>query len=328
MTYPLTFIAGISIYWCMLGVAGLVLLQRYEKYLTCLFLMSTLGSVALMLVCCFGIGHPQFDALSAFFLLLMSTVSIGIGLFSSHYFNHLIMAKKGVLFLLYHVCLASMVWILIADNAIVFLIAWELMSISSYLMIATTDNSAETLRAGFLYFLMTHMGALFLFVGFAVMVHGADAISFSAMRAAHLSPLYATIVFICILIGFGVKTGMLPFHLWAPEAYATVSSPIAALMSGVMLKMGIYGLIRFVFDLLNAPHQLWGLVILILGTSTAFYGVVMSAMQTDMKRLLAYSSIENGGIISAAIGLALMFYASSQQLHGWIRTYSGIISFI
>jgi formate hydrogenlyase subunit 3/multisubunit Na+/H+ antiporter MnhD subunit len=314
MTYPLELISGITMYWFILGIVGAFALRRNEKYLTILFLLGTLGSLALLVVCCLAFGNPQLDDLSAFFLLLLSTTSVGIGLFSSHYFSHLHSQKKSVLFLLYHWLLACMVWIFLADDAYVFLIAWELMAISSYLMIVTTDSSAETLRSGFLYFLLTHLGALFLFIGFALMIHGAHDASFSAMRVAHLPPMYATAVFICVLIGFGTKAGMLPFHFWAPEAYPAVSSPISALMSGIMLKTAIYGLVRFIFDLLNEPNQIWGLIVLILGMSTAFFGVIMSAMQTDIKRLLAYSSIENSGIIVGAIGLALLFYASSQHL--------------
>lgn len=314
ITNPLELISGITMYWVILGIVGAIALRRHEKILTPLFLLGLLGSVTLFVLCCIGFSHSQIDELSAFFLLLLSTTSIGIGLFSSSYFNHLNTQKKSLLFLLYHGCLASMVWIFIASNAYVFLIAWEFMAILSYLMIATSDSSAETLRAGFLYFLITHLGALFLFIGFALMIQGAEDTSLSAMRAVHLPPMLASAVFICVLIGFGTKAGMLPFHLWAPEAYSAASSPISALMSGIMLKTAVYGLLRFTFDLLNEPHAIWGLVILLLGMMTAFLGVIMAAMQTDMKRLLAYSSIENSGIIFAALGLALLFHASSQDL--------------
>ncbi len=331
MINPLELFLCVTLCWFILGVIGWLLLLRDSKYLTGLFLLGTVGSAVLFIGSGFALGqsgslailslgipdyplHFAADPLSVFFILLLATASLGTGLFSSQYFKHVSRRRQAIQFLLYHWFLASMTLIFLAADAYGFLLAWEFMAITSYLMIVTTHSSPETLGAGFIYFLITHLGALFLFVGFALMVQGAHDYTFTALREVQLSPWVNLVIFISILIGFGAKAGILPFHIWAPEAYSAAPTPITALMSGVMLKTATYGLIRFIFDLLSQPILNCGLAMLILGMGTAFYCVIMAAMQTEMKRLLAYSSIENSGFIFAAIGLALIFQASSQPL--------------
>jgi hydrogenase-4 component B len=130
------------------------------------------------------------------------------------------------------------------------------------------------------------------------------------MRAAHLSPAWAAAAFLLALAGFGAKAGLVPLHVWLPEAHPAAPSPVSALLSGVMLKTAVYGLLRVAFDLLGSPHWWWGLVPLAAGLLSALYGVVFAAVQTDMKRLLAYSSIENVGLLFTGLGLAIVFYGA------------------
>src|SRR5688572_16995925 len=202
-----------------------------------------------------------------------------------------------------------MVVVLVADDAYLFMMAWETMALSSYFLVVANHRAPEIRSAGFLYLLLAHVGAIAILLTFGV-THGfAGDYTFDTMRGSDLSASWASVAFLLALFGFGAKAGLLPLHAWLPEAHPAAPSPVSALMSGVMLKTAIYGLLRVTFDLL--PFQLgwWGVVALVAGLITALFGVMFAAVQTDMKRLLAYSSIENIGIIIAGFGLTVIFHA-------------------
>jgi formate hydrogenlyase subunit 3/multisubunit Na+/H+ antiporter MnhD subunit len=188
------------------------------------------------------------------------------------------------------------------------MVAWETMALSSYFLVTTQHGIPEIRRAGFLYLLIAHLGALAILLSFGVMQGGSWQFTFDAMRGAHLRPPWAAIAFLLALVGFSAKAGLVPLHVWLPEAHPAAPSPVSALMSAVMLKMAVYGVLRVTFDLLGKPEWWWGLVLLAIGLFSALYGVVFAAAQTDMKRLLAWSSIENLGIIFTGIGLAVVFH--------------------
>jgi formate hydrogenlyase subunit 3/multisubunit Na+/H+ antiporter MnhD subunit len=198
-------------------------------------------------------------------------------------------------------------FVLLADDAYAFMVAWETMALSSYFLVVTQHGLAEIRRAGFLYLLIAHVGAIAILLSFGVMQGGTWQFTFDAMRGAHLASGWAAAAFVLALIGFGAKAGLVPLHVWLPEAHPAAPSPVSALMSGVMLKTAIYGILRVTFDLLGTPQWWWGLLPLALGLFSALFGVVFAAAQTDMKRLLAYSSIENIGIIFTGFGLAIVF---------------------
>lgn len=328
MLNPIYSVFGIAVYWFFLGISGGILLHRWPKFLRLFFLLGALGSVFLLIISCLSlnqtpsdlilaIGIPEYpfhlhsDPLSEFFLILLSVASLGISAFSSDYFRHLTPRTKSLICFNYHFFLASMIWVLIAADAYSFLIAWELMALSSYFLIAAFKSSQETQHAGFLYFLIAHLGALAILLSFSLILQGQADFSFSGMRHAQLTPTTATIAFLLALAGFGAKAGLLPFHVWLPEAHPAAPSPISALMSGVMIKMAIYGLLRVSFDFLTTQTVSWGMTVLVIGLLTALFGAILAAVQTDMKRLLAYSSIENIGFITAGLGLALLFKATS-----------------
>jgi formate hydrogenlyase subunit 3/multisubunit Na+/H+ antiporter MnhD subunit len=208
----------------------------------------------------------------------------------------------------YHLFLASMGFVLLADDAYAFMVAWETMALSSYFLVTTQHGIPEIRRAGFLYLLIAHVGAIAILLSFGVMQGGSWQFTFDAMRSAHLAPPWATVAFLLALFGFGAKAGLVPLHVWLPEAHPAAPSPVSALMSGVMLKTAVYGVLRVTFDLLGRPEWWWGLALLGIGLFSALYGVVFAAVQTDMKRLLAWSSIENLGIIFTGIGLAVVFH--------------------
>jgi formate hydrogenlyase subunit 3/multisubunit Na+/H+ antiporter MnhD subunit len=173
--------------------------------------------------------------------------------------------------------------------------------------VTTQHRIPEIRRAGFLYLLIAHVGAIAILLSFGVMQGGSWQFTFDAMRIATLSPTWAAVAFLLALFGFGAKAGLVPLHVWLPEAHPAAPSPVSALMSGVMLKTALYGTLRVTFDLLGNPEWWWGLVPVALGLFTAIYGVVFAAAQTDMKRLLAFSSIENIGILFTGVGLTIVF---------------------
>jgi formate hydrogenlyase subunit 3/multisubunit Na+/H+ antiporter MnhD subunit len=259
--------------------------------------------------------HLQLDALSGFFLLLLGASSAGISIFAAGYFREGEGTAPGLLGMQYHVFLAAMSMVMLAADAYSFMLAWEVMAMASYFLVIAQHRMAEIRSAGYVYLLLAHLGAIALLLCFGVMMQGGIAgLTFEAMRHAHLSPPWASVAFGLAVVGFGAKAGLVPLHIWLPEAHPAAPSPVSALMSGVMLKTAIYGLLRVSFDLLHAPQWWWGVPLLALGLFGALFGVLFAAVQTDMKRLLAYSSIENIGIAFAAMGLALVFHGVGLSL--------------
>jgi len=321
---PLDVVLGVVLYWLGLGLAGLARPGSLRFVSRVLFPLSVAGSTVLAIagiaavpgqpdtvVLVLGLPdlpfHVRLDALSAFFVALLGFATTGISLFCVGYFRHGQGTSPGLLCLQYHVFLAAMVLVLVADDGYLFMVAWETMALSSYFLVIASHRIPEIRRAGFLYLLLAHIGAIAILLAFGVM-HGAGGdYTFDAMRASEPPLFWASATFMLALFGFGAKAGLLPLHVWLPEAHPAAPSPVSALMSGVMLKTAIYGLLRVSFDLLAYQVWWWGVVALVLGLLTALYGVMFAAVQTDMKRLLAYSSIENIGVIVAGIGLALIF---------------------
>jgi hydrogenase-4 component B len=253
----------------------------------------------------------QVDYLSAFFLLVISLLGCAVSLYSIGYTDQFTQRKKTGLFLfLYNVFLLSMIGVVTAANAVLFLIMWEVMSLTTYFLIMYEHEDASTRRAGFLYVMMAHLGTAFLTGMFVLLYTYAHSFEFSAMRAAvgTMPSFVRSVVFLCALIGFGVKAGIMPLHIWLPEAHPAAPSNISALMSGVIIKTGIYGIVRVAFDLLGPnPVEWWGILVLIIAVVSAVLGVLYALMEHDLKRLLAYHSIENIGIILMGVGAAICF---------------------
>jgi hydrogenase-4 component B len=324
---------GLVCAWLVLGFAGLVRSHRIGWVGYTLFPLGALvglgialvgysalkdGPVVQHAVLLLGLPdlpfHVRLDALSGFFLLLLGSVGAGISIFAAGYFRAGEGTSPGLLCLQYHSFLASMAMVILADDAYLFMVAWETMALSSYFLVTTQHRVPEIQRAGFLYLLMAHVGALALLLCFGVLHGGSWQMTFDAMRGAALPPIWAAVAFGLALFGFGAKAGLVPLHVWLPEAHPAAPSPVSAMMSGLMLKVAIYGLLRVSFDLLHGGPWWWGMLTLVLGLGTALFGAVFAAVQTDMKRLLAYSSIENIGLIIAAIGLALLGHAFNMRL--------------
>ena len=179
--------------------------------------------------------------------------------------------------------------------------------------------------SGLLYIVMAHVGAICILLSFGVLQGGNWQFSFDAMRGNTLNPFWATTAFVLALLGFGAKAGLVPMHVWLPEAHPAAPSPVSAMMSGIMLKTAVYGVLRVSFDLLRIRFWQWGVLVLSLGLFSAFYGAIFAAVQSDMKRLLAYSSIENVGIIFSGIGLAILFEACHLPLYEALALSAALI---
>ena len=256
--------------------------------------------------------HVRLDALAAFFLLPIGVVTSAIGLYGPAYvrgFEHgqdSLTALGGFSGLF----LAGMLLVVLADDAFLFMVAWELMSLSSYFLVAFHHEHAANRRAAFLYLLMAHVGGLLILLGYGVLAGFSGGFAFAAMRATEIPPLWGGVAFALAFIGFGMKAGLVPLHAWLPEAHPVAPSHISALMSGVMLKVAVYGFVRVAFDLLGQFHWEWGVAVLLIGCVSALYGVLAALLQSDLKRLLAYSSVENLGIIFLGLGLSLVFLSA------------------
>lgn len=269
--------------------------------------------------------HLRLDALSAFFLMILGLSGAGISTFAAGYFRSGEGTAPGLLGLHYHVFLASMAVVMLADDAYLFMVAWETMALSSYFLVTSQHRIPEIRRAGFLYLLMAHLGAVCILLSFGVMQGGSWQFTLDAMRNASLTPFWATIAFTLALLGFGAKAGLVPMHVWLPEAHPAAPSPVSAMMSGLMLKTAIYGLLRITFDLLHVQFWQWGVAVLALGLFSALFGAIFAGVQTDMKRLLAYSSIENIGLIFTGIGLSILFAASNLHLFAALALAAALI---
>lgn len=330
MLTPLTAIAVAIASWLVIGALGLAQ-PRNLRVVRVLFPVGAAVAVVLVGIALAALArgpetavlplglpdlpfHLRIDALSAFFLILLGCATAAISLFSSGYFRSGEGTAPGLICFLYHAFIAAMALVLIADDAYLFMVAWETMALASYFLVTTEHRIPEIRRAGLLYLVIAHVGALAILLCFGALQGGHGDYTFDGIRSVALTGTWPSIAFFLALFGFGAKAGLLPLHIWLPEAHPAAPSPVSALMSGVMLKTAIYGLLRVTFDLLHAQLWWWGAIALALGLLTALFGVIFAAAQTDMKRLLAYSSIENIGIIVAGIGLAILFKANAKPL--------------
>src|ERR1035437_3690464 len=247
------------------------------------------------------------DALSAYFLLVISLVAVAAAIYGPAYLRahspHAGRARQAAQVLALNVFLGCMAFVCCAGDAMTFLLCWEGMTLASYVLVVSDDRDGENARAGLLYMVMAHGGTALLLVAFLALTERAGAFDFAALR---------TTLFFLSLVGFATKAGVVPLHVWLPRAHPAAPSHVSALMSGVMLKIPIYGMLRFGFDLL-APvagplPSSGGWTVLVAGTVSAVLGVLYALQQHDLKRLLAFHSVENIGIILIGVGLAMLLW--------------------
>jgi hydrogenase-4 component B len=264
--------------------------------------------------------HLRIDPLSGFFLMLLGTLVLAVSLYGPSYTRQFArgpaaqpLPPLGIFTALF---VLGMQMLLLANDALVFMIFWEMMSLSGYFLVVYQHQHTANRQAAFLYLLLAHVGALVILLAFGVLAAFGGGLTFDQMRAAHLTPLWATLAFAFAFAGFGTKSGMVPLHVWLPEAHPVAPSHISALMSGAMIKMGIYGIVRVSYDLIGNVRWEWGVVVLIIGTASSLLGVLYALMQHDLKRLLAYHSIENIGIILMGLGLSMIFLGNGHTMLG------------
>jgi hydrogenase-4 component B len=258
------------------------------------------------------------DRLSAYFLLLICTVATPVTLFAIPYMErHYDGRRQGWFWALLPLFLLSMVIVVAADTVFAFLFGWELMTLFSAALVMVDGCDGERRRSTFTYLLMMHGGAGAVFGAFLLFLPHSPGLDFASLRSS--APLLANgvraAIFLLACIGFGTKAGIVPLHLWLPKAHPIAPTPVSALMSGVMLKTAVYGFIRFAFDFLPGGPAWWGYVVLAIGGVSALLGVLFAIAEHDLKRLLAYHSIENIGIIYLGMGAALIL--NSQNSPTW-----------
>jgi len=269
----------------------------------------------------------RLDALAAFFVLIVSFVGLSLSLFSVGYLRSFYGRKNvGLLGAMYNLLLLATTLVFVASNAFFFLVAWEIMALTAYGLVSFEHEKPEARNAGVLYFVMSHIGTGCLILGFLLLFRTTQDYSFESFRTLGqtMSSGERNAAFLLFLVGFGVKAGIVPLHIWLPDAHPVAPSHISALLSGVLIKTGIYGMTRVFFDFLGAPPNWWGVTLLTIGTISALLGVLYALMEHDLKRLLAYHSIENIGIILMGLGASLMFLHSHHPVLAALALIAGL----
>ena len=261
----------------------------------------------------FGSFSLQIDALSAFFLFTILILSAVAAIYGNTYLWEYRKRKNlGASWLFFNILVASMILVVISHNGMLFLMAWEIMSLASFFLVTFEDEDENVRRAGWIYLVATHIGTAFLFVLFILLAHQGPSLDFDHFISSGLnSTSMAGLAFLLSVIGFGTKAGFMPFHVWLPEAHPAAPSHVSAVMSGVMIKTGIYGLLR-TLTFLGQPEPWWGWLLIAIGLGSGILGVLFALAQHDLKRLLAYSSVENIGIITLGLGLGVLGLSLNQ----------------
>jgi formate hydrogenlyase subunit 3/multisubunit Na+/H+ antiporter MnhD subunit len=257
-------------------------------------------------------AHFRLDALASFFLVVVNLGGASASLYGLGYGGHDPAPHRVLPF--FPAFLAGMNLVVLADDAFSYLLCWEFMSLASWALVMAHHRETGNAKAGYVYLVMASFGTLALLLAFGLLAGPAGDYGFAAIRAASHTPYAAALVLILMLLGAGSKAGLVPLHVWLPLAHPAAPSHVSALMSGVMTKVAIYGFIRVIFDLLGQPTWPASVVVLFLGAITAVMGILYAMMEKDLKRLLAYSTIENVGIIFVSLGLALAFQANGLKL--------------
>jgi len=259
----------------------------------------------------------SFDALSIFFGFVILLVAIPSWVYSIGYMQGLY-SRGRIRFakILFFFFILSMLLVVFSSNVLFFLIAWELMSLLSYFLVTLDSHEEKASRAGLIYILMTHVGTTFMTAAFLIIYSYSGSFDFIAFKETCLllPSTIKTVVFLCFVVGFGTKAGLIPFHIWLPYAHPEAPSHISSVMSGAMIKIGVYGFIRFVLFILGVSELWWGNLILVLAIISSVGGILYALMEKDLKKMLAYSSIENIGLIMLGIGGYMVFIKMNQPL--------------
>jgi hydrogenase-4 component B len=348
-TDPTTLLVA-SLWGYVIGAVGGLLFIREQKVanILCFGAASASGVCGLFAAIGFlssGVGNPaaqitllpslvpyinftaRMDALGALFLLIVSLLGFALSSYSLGYAKGFFGRKNvGVLGAFFNALLLATTVTFVADNIWLFLIAWEIMALTAYCLVSFEHEKTETRKAGVLYFIMSHIDAGCIILGFLLLFQASGDYSFDSLHGigAKMSAGKRDAAFVLFMLGFGIKAGVVPLHIWLPAAHPVAPSNVSALMSGVLIKTGIYGLTRVCFDFLGNPPLWWGVTVLTIGTVSAVLGVLYALMEHDLKRLLAYHSIENIGIILMGLGAALMFLHTGHAVLATLALIAGL----
>jgi hydrogenase-4 component B len=266
----------------------------------------------------------QFNALAGLLITVISLLAFASWVYSLSYVKEY-KGKAGTLGFFMNLFIPAMLLVIVVDNAFWFIVFFEVMSLTSYFLVIV-DQDSDANRAGLLYLIMSHCGLMLVMIAFFIMSSQTGSLSFSSFRAFEFGPLVASLVFLLTFVGFGFKAGLVPLHSWLPLAHPSAPSHVSALMSGGMIKIGIFGIVKVAFDLLSTSGiQLWwGIVVLIIGAVSSVIGVAYALAEHDIKRLLAYHSCENVGIIALGVGVGMVGLAIDQPLLAGIGLMAGL----
>ncbi|MFA5858074.1 MAG: proton-conducting transporter membrane subunit [Elusimicrobiota bacterium] len=271
------------------------------------------------------------DPLSLFFVITILLISILSAIYSIGYLKDSYSANKITLnWVLLTLFTASMLFVVTTGNALLFLFAWEIMSLTSYFLVVFDNEEDKAVKAGIIYIVMAHIGTAFITVAFLLMYKHAGTFDFEALKTACRTMPGTTknLVFILLFLGFGTKAGIVPLHIWLPYAHPQAPSHISSIMSGVMIKTAIYGMIRFIIYILGINSAWWGQVVLVIASISCIAGVMYALMEHDLKKLLAYCSVENIGIILLGIGAAMVFISINQPILAVLSMTAGLYHLI
>ena len=288
-----------------------------------IYLLS--GETALLKVAFVGRYMLAIDGWSSVFLCITGLAGILTSIFAVDYALAYIGKRLRELSGLWNLFLLSMVLVLVAQSAVSFLVSWEVMAIVSFLLVNHDSEKRETWQAAYQYLVMTHIGTAAIMIAFFVVGSGSNGLNFSELNILQLETTARNLAFTAAFLGFALKAGLVPLHVWLPNAHPAAPSHVSALMSGVMLKVAVYGFGRFIFDFLGPVDFWWGALVLVVGLLSAFFGALYAQMEKDIKRILAYSSVENMGIVFAAIGAGMLLLTTSHKEYAVIGFTAAIV---
>ena len=330
-------------------VSGLVFWREDRAANLCSFGLATLGALCGVFSAVVGLVQPttvspepwilwpsptpllsfavRLDGLGLFFVLVLSLLGVALSIYALGYARGYFGRKPvGALGALYNGLLLATTLVFLSGNFVFFLFAWELMAVTAYALVSFDHENTEAREAGVLYFVMSHIGTGCLILGFLLLFQASGNGDFTSFHAVgeRMDAGSRNAAFLLFLVGFGVKAGIVPLHIWLPAAHPVAPSHVSALLSGVLIKTGIYGMARVFFDFLGTPPMWWGVTVLTIGTASALLGVLYALMEHDLKRLLAYHSIENIGIILMGFGAALMFQHTGHPVLASLALIAGL----
>jgi hydrogenase-4 component B len=311
----LAWVASLAAIMILLA-SGKVLLSD-QVWQTELWMLPFLGRLVL-----------KMDHLSALFIFVTGLVFLPVSIFSAGYMPKYVGHYNLKTFsIFYHLLFGTTVLVLVSGDIFSFLLAWEATSIFCYLLVNFEHESEETTRSGFLMLAMSEAGTLVAALAFLILANASSSIDFASLKSAsiHLGVLARWWVFLLSFFGFGVKAGLVPSNTWLPRAHPIATGNVSALLSGIILNLGIYGIVRLNVDLLPVSQLGQGLIVLIVGSVSALVGILYATTENDMKKMLAHSSIENMGIISAGLGAGFVFHGVRSSSFGWHCFYRGLL---